>query len=222
MVTFNWLSLLSCLLAEFIFFRREAWLISHLDDNDAAPYNQLPTFIGEHALLAAGLRGHNKIARGTAMAVLLLCSFNLLVSCCWLLTPPGRGGRFNGTRTLIGLVSNTLLLARRIVNNARISALSSREDLGLSLYQMKARGAGVWGAWGVWAPRALTWRSRARAQFRSFNDLGAKRKAALDAAKGCVRKEGVPLLCYVRCQEGRRVTALTRPRRRAGCTARTR
>ena len=140
-VTFNWLSLFACLLAEFIYFRREAWLISHLDDNDAAPYNQLPTFIGdaEHAHLAAGLREHNKMARGTAVSVLLLCTFNLVFSCALLLTPPSRGGRFNGTRTLVGLVSNTLLLARRVVQNARISALSSREDLGLSLYQMKVR-----------------------------------------------------------------------------------
>ncbi len=139
MAAFNWMSLIACLGAEFIYFRREAWLISHLDDNDAAPYNQLPTFIGEHTVLLAGLQSHNKLARGTALAVVLLCSFNLVISCALLLTPPSRGGRFNGVRTLVGLVSNTLLLARRIVQNARISALSSREDLGLSLYQMKVR-----------------------------------------------------------------------------------
>ena len=122
-----------------MYFRREAWLISHLDDNDAAPYNQLPTFINEHPKLVKGLRAHNKLARGTAVAVLGLCSFNLVVSCALLLTPPQRGGRFNGVRTLVGLVSNTLLLARRIIQNARISNLSLREDLGLSLFQMKVR-----------------------------------------------------------------------------------
>ncbi len=138
-VALNWIALFSCLIAEFVYFRREAWLISHLDDNDAAPYNQLPTFIEEHAKLAEGLRAHNKLARGTSMAVLLLCAFNLVFSMALLLTPPSRGGRFNGTRTLVGLVSNTMLLARRVIQNARISHLSSREDLGLSLYQMKVR-----------------------------------------------------------------------------------
>jgi hypothetical protein len=122
-----------------VYFRREAWLISHLDDNDAAPYNQLPTFINEHHKLVEGLRAHNKLARTTAVAVLALCSFNLVISCALLLTPPAAGGRFNGVRTLVGLVSNTLLLARRIVQNARISNLSLREDLGLSLFQMKVR-----------------------------------------------------------------------------------
>lgn len=71
--------------------------------------------------------------------MLLLCSFNLFISCILLLTPPERGGRFRGTRTLVTLVSNTLLLARRVVQNSRISALSSREDLALSLYQLKVR-----------------------------------------------------------------------------------
>ena len=145
-VTFNWLSLLACLLAEAVYFRREAWLISHLDDNDAAPYNQLPTFINDHPKLVKGLRAHNKLARGTAVAVLGLCSFNLVVSCALLLTPPQRGGRFNGVRTLVGLVSNTLLLARRIIQNARISNLSLREDLGLSLFQMKVRTPVRWRA----------------------------------------------------------------------------
>ena len=139
MVSFNWLTLGANLLAEFVYFRREAWLISHLDDNDAAPYNQLPTFINEHHKLVEGLRAHNKLARSTAVAVLAMCTFNLVISCALLLTPPGAGGRFNGVRTLVGLVSNTLLLARRVVQNARISNLSLREDLGLSLFQMKVR-----------------------------------------------------------------------------------
>ncbi len=111
------------------------------DDNDAAPYNQLPTFIvrEEHSHMLEGLRSHNKVARGSAIGMLLLCSFNLLISLILLLTPPSRGGRFNGTRTLTTLVSNVLLLSRRVVQNARISHLSMREDLALSLYQMKAR-----------------------------------------------------------------------------------
>lgn len=183
-VLFNWLALAACLGAEFVYFRREAWLISHLDDNDAAPYNQLPTFINEHHKLLEGLRQHNKLARATAVAVLALCSFNLVVSCALLLTPPAHGGRFNGVRTLVGLVSNTLLLARRVVQNARISDLSFREDLGLSLFQMKAR----LGSHHSRRLRSLDVGSRVlRAQFRSFNDLGAKRKAELESAKGCVR-----------------------------------
>ena len=186
MVAFNWISLSACLAAEFVFFRREAWLISHLDDNDAAPYNQLPTFIGEHAKLLAGLRGHNKLARGTALAVLLLCSCNLLFSCALLLTPTERGGRFNGLRTLVGLVSNTLLLARRVANNARISNLSSREDLGLSLFQMKVR-ALARDARACCCFSSPPDAASVGAQFRSFNDLDAKRKAALTEAKGCAR-----------------------------------
>jgi hypothetical protein len=177
-VTFNWLSLGANLLAEFVYFRREAWLISHLDDNDAAPYNQLPTFIHEHHHIVEGLRAHNKLARTTAVAVLALCSFNLVISCALLLTPVGRGGRYNGVRTLVGLVSNTLLLARRIVQNARISNLSLREDLALSLFQMKVRLACNA------APCAPA--DVAARQFRSFNDLGQKRKAELEHAKGCV------------------------------------
>lgn len=161
-VTFNWVSFISFLFSEVVYFRREAFLISHFvrafgglrawrsnallgspsqDDNDAAPYNQLPTFItrDEHGHMLEGLRSHNKVARVSALGMLILCSCNLFFSCCLLLTPPARGGRYNGTRTLVTLVSNTLLLARRVVQNARISNLSTREDLALSLYQMKAR-----------------------------------------------------------------------------------
>ena len=147
-VTFNWISFLAFLGSEMVYFRREAFLISHFNDDDAAPYNQLPTFItdNEHAHVLEGLRKHNKVAQATSYGMLALCSFNLFISMCLLLTPPARGGRYNGTRTLVTLISNTLLLARRIIQNARISNLSLREDLGLSLFQMKVRTPVRWRA----------------------------------------------------------------------------
>ena len=140
-VTSNWITFLSFLGSEVVFFRREAFLISRFHDDDAAPYNQLPTFItdAEHNHVLVSLRRHNKLARSTALGLLGMCIFNLILSCCLLLTPPERGGRYNGTRTLVTLVSNILLLARRVVQNARISNLSMKEDLALSLYQMKFR-----------------------------------------------------------------------------------
>ena len=140
-VTSNWITFVCFLGSEVVFFRREAFLISRFHDDDAAPYNQLPTFItdAEHNHVLVSLRRHNKLARSTAMGLLGMCIFNLILSCCLLLTPPDRGGRFNGLRTLVTLVSNILLLARRVVQNARISNLSMHEDLALSLYQMKFR-----------------------------------------------------------------------------------
>jgi hypothetical protein len=140
-VTSNWITFLCFLGSEVVFFRREAFLISRFHDDDAAPYNQLPTFItdAEHNHVLVSLRRHNKLARSTALGLLGMCILNLILSCCLLLTPPERGGRYNGLRTLVTLVSNILLLARRVVQNARISNLSMNEDLALSLYQMKFR-----------------------------------------------------------------------------------
>jgi hypothetical protein len=153
--TCNWITFISFLGSEIIFFRREAYLISHFNDDDAAPYNQLPTFItdAEHNHVLGSLRRHNKLARTTAIGLLSMCTFNLILSCLILLTPPERGGRYNGLRTLVSLVSNVLLLARRVVQNARISNLSFQEDLALSLYQMK---------------------------FRSFNDLRGRNKKPVE------------------------------------------
>jgi len=92
-----------------------------------------------------------------------LCTFNLFVSCCFLLRSPEHGGRYGGIKTLVTLVSNILLLARRVVLNARISNLSAQEDLALSLYQLK---------------------------FRSFNDLHATKKKKFKSFDLGERPEG--------------------------------
>lgn len=140
-VAVNWITFFFFLSAEFVYFRREAWLISNLHDDDEMPYNQLPTLIAEeaNALLLLDLRAHNRFARDCAVTLLMLCSVNLLLSCCYLLAPAGGGGRFNGVRTVSGLMTNTLLLSRRIVQNVRIAWLSNAEDLALSMFQLKAR-----------------------------------------------------------------------------------
>jgi hypothetical protein len=174
-LTFNWLTFVAFLCSEYLYFRREAWLLSHFDDNDAAPYNKLPTFIGKPAFvdLLAKLRAKNRMAKTTAFSMAGLCSLNLFLSCLLLLRGRQEGGRLVGIKTLVSLASNVLLLARRVVLNVRISNLCAQEDLALSMYQLK---------------------------FRSFNDLHKSKKllygdtAADSEAERQSPSEGVPVV----------------------------
>lgn len=119
---------------EAVLFRREVWLIRFLEEVPDKPAENLPTALKELPMFTTSLRKWNLRACHAALLFLGAMVINLGLSSVLVLFY-----RYAGLRTWTALISNTMLLAWKVANNANIAfrCWNNETARAVSLYTQK-------------------------------------------------------------------------------------
>ena len=151
-VAFNFVTLAVFLISNVVFWFRERWIIQHFDTDNDLPIDNL-TFgahlrdcwlrtrshacaeIKLYPRYRAVLGRYNAAAAWLASTLVLLLTTNLVLSAIQILR-----FRYAGKASVIGLLSNTGLVAFKVLNWVSVARRSRAEDSAISLFDLRNRG----------------------------------------------------------------------------------
>ena len=153
-VAFNFVTLAVFLISNIVFWFRERWIIQHFDTDNDLPIDNLtfgahlcvmswlPTFspvpcaeIKLYPRFRAVLGRYNAAAAWLASTLVLLLTTNLVLSAIQILR-----FRYAGKASVIGLLSNSGLVAFKVLNWFSVARRSRAEDSAISLFDLRNRG----------------------------------------------------------------------------------
>ena len=121
-------------MAQFFFWKREVWMINHLEQDVTASYTALPEQVQPYAELEATNKAYNRQAYSCSVAVMLVVVCNFIVSTIFLI----KGDEFYcynmGWRTIMGLLTNTMLMSAKVSGYFSYARLSKTHDWALSMF----------------------------------------------------------------------------------------
>lgn len=121
------------LLGQFIYTRREWWMIEHLDADPREPYDALASqdFKSSFEHLSRQLRTINRHATIISLVTMAFIIGNFIMSAILVLRPLP-AGYYDGPRTVTGLITNTLLVFIQIKNAASVCYSSWKQEMAIS------------------------------------------------------------------------------------------
>ena len=132
----NLVTLFVMLMAQSFFWKREVWMINHLEEDNTGPYSALPEQVQPYADLEATNKSYNRQAYGYAVAVMTLIVCNFGVSTYFLI----KGDQFYcyniGSRTITGLLTNTMLVSTKVIGYFSYARLSKTHDWAISMFSV--------------------------------------------------------------------------------------
>ena len=132
----NLVTLFIMLMAQSFFWKREVWMINHLEEDNTVPYSSLPEQIQPYEELEQANKGYNRTAFAYACAVMLSVMCNFGVSTYFLI----KGDEFYnyniGSRTITGLLTNTMLVSTKVIGYVSYARLSKTHDWAISMFSV--------------------------------------------------------------------------------------
>jgi hypothetical protein len=132
----NCITLLVMLLAQSFFWKREVWMINHLDENNEVPYSSLPEQIQPYEELERANKGYNSTAFAYAASVMLFIICNFAVSTYFLINGDEFYNYNIGSRTITGLLTNTMLVSTKVIGYVSYARLSKTHDWAISMFSV--------------------------------------------------------------------------------------
>ena len=146
-MTLNICTLLFMLISQAFFWKREMWMIQHLEEDQSVPYNNLPEEMTTAIEMRDTNAAYNKTAYYLSLLLFLLVIVNFIVSAEFLIDGDNAYNYNLGTRTIVGLltvrrgappsaarhshaccVQNTMLVSTKVVGYFSYSRLSFYND----------------------------------------------------------------------------------------------
>ena len=131
----NLVTLFVMLMAQSFFWKREVWMINHLEEDNTVPYSALPEQVQPYAELEATNKAYNRQAYSCSVAVMLVVVCNFIVSTIFLNIKGDEFYCYNmGWRTIMGLLTNTMLMSAKVSGYFSYARLSKTHDWALSMF----------------------------------------------------------------------------------------
>jgi len=135
-IVINGATLLIMLAAQSFFWKREVWMINHLEEDNMVPYSSLPEQIKPYEDLRKQNTGYNRGAYAYATAVTIMVALNFAVSTYFLIKGDGVYNYNIGSRTTTGLLTNTMLVSTKIMGYFTYARLSKTQDWAISMFSV--------------------------------------------------------------------------------------
>lgn len=121
------------LAGQYLYARREWWMIAYLDADPREPYDALASqdFRAQYSHLATQLRTHNRHCTIISIVTLGFLVLNFIMTAVLVLRKLPVG-YYDGPRTATGLITNTLLVLIQIKNACAVCYQSWHDELGIS------------------------------------------------------------------------------------------
>ena len=132
----NIFTLLLMLAAQSFFWKREVWMINHLEEDNTVPYSSLPEQIKPYDELRKQNTDYNGGAYSYASGVTVTVMINFIISAVFLIHGDGTYNYNIGSRTITGLLTNTMLVSTKIVGYFSYSRLSKTNDWAISMFSV--------------------------------------------------------------------------------------
>eukprot|EP00743_Colponemidia_sp_Colp-15_P009351 GILK01010222.1.p1 GENE.GILK01010222.1~~GILK01010222.1.p1 ORF type:complete len:267 (-),score=26.56 GILK01010222.1:112-912(-) len=126
----NFLTLFVLVSSIFVALRRERWLIEYLDFDPALGPHHLPNVLPDYPHFGDQLRRHNRISFSVDLLCLCCMILNAIFSAVLVF-----GLYYDGFRTITVFLTNSLLIAARLLNSTSVNYQSWMNDYGLSLFK---------------------------------------------------------------------------------------
>ena len=132
----NCITLAVMLMAQAYFWKREVWMINHLEEDNTVPYSSLPEQIQPYEELEQANKGYNRAAFLYATAVMLSVMCNFGVSTYFLINGDEFYNYNIGSRTITGLLTNTMLVSTKVIGYVSYARLSKTHDWAISMFSV--------------------------------------------------------------------------------------
>jgi hypothetical protein len=131
----NFSTLFLMLASQTFFWKREVWMINHLDENQTKlNYNSLPEEIKPYPDLQKVNTMYNLYVYIYANAVFWLVFCNFIISSVFLCYGDGVSNYAIGSRTYTSLATNTLLITKTVTGLFMYARLSYSQNLAISMF----------------------------------------------------------------------------------------
>lgn len=131
----NLVTLALFLLAQAFFYSRESWIIEHLECSSDTLYSNLPVALRFYSDLERVLSRLNASAYSFACIVLGCVALNFVLSAAYIFGDPAQNHSL-GSRSVIGILTNSMLLAPSICYAVVFTRRSVTNGWALSLFQV--------------------------------------------------------------------------------------
>jgi len=132
----NLITLFIMLMAQSFFWKREVWMINHLEEDNTVPYSSLPEQIQPYEELEHANKGYNSTAFAYAASVMLFIICNFAVSTYFLINGDEFYNYNIGSRTITGLLTNTMLVSTKVIGYVSYARLSKTHDWAISMFSV--------------------------------------------------------------------------------------
>jgi hypothetical protein len=135
-IIINAVTLVLMLIAQAYFWKRETWMINNLEEDNAVPYDSLPGEIEKagDTDVAEAVYSYNLGAFIMASLVMTFVVINFGVSADFLIEGDGVYNYSLGTRTIVGLLTNTMLVSTKVIGYLTYSRLSYANAWAISMF----------------------------------------------------------------------------------------
>jgi len=131
----NFATLIVMLAAQSFFWKREVWIINHLDENQTKlNYKDLPEEIKPYPDLQKLNTSYNLYNYVYATAVFWLVFCNFIISTVFLTYGDGVSNYSIGSRTYTSLATNTMLITKTVMGLYMYARLSYTDNLAISMF----------------------------------------------------------------------------------------
>ena len=111
-------------------------MINHLEEDNTVPYSSLPEQIKPYDELRKQNTDYNGGAYSYASGVTITVMMNFIISAVFLIHGDGTYNYNIGSRTITGLLTNTMLVSTKIVGYFSYSRLSKTNDWAISMFSV--------------------------------------------------------------------------------------
>jgi hypothetical protein len=127
------------LIGQAYFWKREVWMINHLEEDNSVPYDNLPSEIEElkgelQGDMQAAVYSYNLGALIMAGLIMLFVIINFGVSADFLINGDELYNYNLGTRTIVGLLTNTMLVSTKVIGYLSYARLSYANAWAISMF----------------------------------------------------------------------------------------
>lgn len=130
----NCVTLLLMLMAQAYFWKRETWMINNLEEDNSVPYDNLPSEIGDDEDMQGSVYGYNLGAYIMAGFVMMFVIINFGVSADFLINGDEVYNYNLGTRTIVGMMTNTMLVSTKVIGYLSYARLSYSNAWAISMF----------------------------------------------------------------------------------------
>ena len=132
----NCCTLLVMLMAQSYYWKREVWMITHLSEDNSVPYNNLPDEIAAYGEFEDAVAGYNRGAFYFALAVATFIVINFGMTTDFLINGDEVYNYNLGSRTITGLLTNTMLVSTKVLGYLSYARLSYANAWAISMFSV--------------------------------------------------------------------------------------
>lgn len=132
----NAITLCVMLMAQSYFWKREVWMIQHLSEDNSMAYNNLPSEVAAYTEFEDAVAGYNRGAFYFALAVGTCIVINFGMTTDFLIKGDEVYNYNLGSRTITGLLTNTMLVSTKVLGYLSYARLSYANAWAISMFSV--------------------------------------------------------------------------------------